>query len=86
MEQTINEVVRATALALSIIIVGVGNEDFTMMHELDADETPLYSKFVHHREKRDIVQFIPFNEFRHDSRQLACEVLEEIPRQLLSFF
>ena len=44
MEQTINEVVRATALALSIIIVGVGNEDFTMMHELDADETPLYSK------------------------------------------
>lgn len=44
MEQTVNEIVRATNMALSIIIVGVGNEDFTLMHELDADDTPLYSK------------------------------------------
>ena len=44
MEQSVNKIVRATNMALSIIIIGVGSEDFSLMHELDADETPLYSK------------------------------------------
>lgn len=33
----------------------------------------------------DIVQFVPFSEFKSDPRLLAKEVLEEIPRQFLSF-
>ena len=28
----------------------------------------------------DIVQFVPFSEFKNDARQLAKETLEEIPR------
>ena len=36
--------------------------------------------------ERDIVQFIPFNEFRYDARNLNMQVLEEIPKQLLSYF
>ena len=31
MESTIDQIVRATSLPLSIIIVGVGNEDFSAM-------------------------------------------------------
>merc|ERR1711976_369697 len=34
----------------------------------------------------DIVQFVPFSEFKNDPRLLAKEVLEEIPRQFLSYF
>ena len=44
MEKTVDEIVRATNYPLSIIIVGVGDEDFSLMHELDADEKPLFSK------------------------------------------
>jgi len=33
----------------------------------------------------DIVQFVPFSEFKHDPKLLAKEVLEEIPRQFLYF-
>ena len=32
MDPTIDQIVRATALPISIIIVGVGNEDFTAMN------------------------------------------------------
>jgi hypothetical protein len=33
----------------------------------------------------DIVQFVPFSEFKHDPKLLAKEVLEEIPHQFLTF-
>lgn len=44
MRETIDEIVRGTGLPLSIIIVGVGGEDFEAMDVLDADEVPLYSQ------------------------------------------
>lgn len=44
MPQTIDEIVRGSSMALSIIIVGVGSADFDAMNVLDADDKPLYSK------------------------------------------
>lgn len=44
MQKTIDEIVRGSSLPLSIIIVGVGEADFTSMDVLDADDEPLYSR------------------------------------------
>ena len=44
MQKTIDQIVRGSRLPLSIIIVGVGSDDFESMDILDADEEPLYSK------------------------------------------
>ena len=41
MDTTIRAIVRARNLPLSIVIVGVGNADFTSMNILDADNIPL---------------------------------------------
>lgn len=41
MPETINEIVKASVLPLSIIIVGVGTADFGNMDVLDADDEPL---------------------------------------------
>lgn len=79
MDKTIDEVVRGSELPLSIVIVGVGDADFDSMDVLDADETPLYSKKYKKYMSRDIVQFVPFREFRNDSYKLAKETLQEIP-------
>lgn len=38
MDQTKQAVVAASALPMSIIIVGVGGADFAMMEELDSDD------------------------------------------------
>ena len=43
MQKTIDQIVRGSSLPLSIIIVGVGSDDFESMDILDADEVPLYS-------------------------------------------
>lgn len=85
MQETIDEIVRGSSLPLSIIIVGVGEADFKSMDILDADDEPLYSKKYKKYMANDIVQFVPFSEFKNDPRLLAKETLEEIPRQFLSY-
>ena len=36
--------------------------------------------------QRDIVQFVPFQEFKNNTYKLAKEVLQEIPSQVTEFF
>lgn len=42
MRQTIDSIVSCTAYPLSVIIVGVGEADFSQMELLDSDEYELY--------------------------------------------
>jgi copine 5/8/9 len=45
-KQTIDEIVKASTTPLSIIIIGVGDADFSDMEMLDADNEPLVSNGV----------------------------------------
>ena len=85
MSKTVDLIVQASVLPLSIVIVGIGNENFEKMTTLDADEVPLVDKDGKHMQ-RDIVQFVPFREFNDDPLKLTEEVLEEIPEQITSYF
>jgi hypothetical protein len=82
MRETIDAIVAAGWIPLSIIIVGVGNADFGAMDILDADDRALISSRGQ-KMCRDLVQFVPFNKFadKHYSA-LAQEVLDEVPRQV----
>ena len=62
-----------------MIIVGVGNADFSGMGTLDADDEALYSTAYGKYMEADIVQFVPFNEFKHNPHLLAKETLNELP-------
>lgn len=86
MQKTIDQIVRGSTLPLSIIIVGVGSDEFANMDILDADETPLYSQRYKKYMEADIVQFVPFRDFRTNPIELAKQTLEEVPRQLLNYF
>ncbi|OUM69092.1 hypothetical protein PIROE2DRAFT_57614 [Piromyces sp. E2] len=57
MEKTKEAIIDASDVPLSIIIVGVGKDDFVNMNELDGDDKVL--KFQNKYSKRDIVQFVP---------------------------
>jgi hypothetical protein len=84
MDSTINTIISASALPLSIIIVGVGPEDFRAMRELDADGKRLSQggKVA----ARDIVQFVGFNDtVRKGPLALSEDTLKEVPGQLLQF-
>eukprot|EP00388_Colpodella_angusta_P039004 GDKK01046134.1.p1 GENE.GDKK01046134.1~~GDKK01046134.1.p1 ORF type:complete len:272 (-),score=20.61 GDKK01046134.1:137-874(-) len=90
MRETIDALVEADDAPLSIVIVGVGNNcDFEAMVELDCDGSFLQHRFPANKSRisrRDLVQFVPFRDFEHKSREsLAAEVLEEVPEQFEVF-
>ena len=58
MDKTVDLLVENCNLPLSLIIVGVGNADFTNMVRLDGDSGLYNSKGK--KASRDIVQFVPF--------------------------
>ena len=78
MGPSINSIIAASELPISIIIVGIGDADFTNMNRLDNDDGSLRDD--HNRAaRRDCVQFVPFNEFKGNYDLLAKNVLEELP-------
>lgn len=79
MQQSIDQIVRGSSNPLAIIIVGVGDADFSDMDKLDGDEEALYSGAYRKYAEADIVQFVPFNEFKHNPQLLAKETLQELP-------
>ena len=87
LEATKHSIIRASSLPMSIIIVGVGNEDFSAMEELDSDKQLL--RVGGSVAARDIVQFVELRKFVRantwDKEMLAKEVLHEIPNQLVSW-
>eukprot|EP00092_Neocalanus_flemingeri_P106493 GFUD01136651.1.p1 GENE.GFUD01136651.1~~GFUD01136651.1.p1 ORF type:complete len:613 (+),score=118.61 GFUD01136651.1:100-1938(+) len=92
LDATKNAVIHASGLPLSIIIVGVGSEDFSAMDELDSDDSLLTNNG--RTAQRDIVQFVEMQKFISGSGShyvtwnkdlLAREVLFEIPEQLVGY-
>eukprot|EP01134_Creolimax_fragrantissima_P007607 CFRG7607T1 len=83
--KTIDRIVASSTEALSIVIVGVGNADFSTMDKLDADVTPLIDSSGR-KMARDIVQFVPYREFKNKGMSSIAEVtLKEIPEQVVGF-
>ncbi len=85
LQASIDQIVKGCYHPLSIIIIGIGNEDFKNMEVLDADDIPLVSSWGETM-ARDIVQFVPFNKFSNNPVVLREEVLDELPRQVKTFF
>uniref|UniRef100_A0A8C8CUA4 Copine-2 n=1 Tax=Oncorhynchus tshawytscha TaxID=74940 RepID=A0A8C8CUA4_ONCTS len=86
MDETRHAIVQAAKLPMSIIIIGVGNADFAAMEFLDGDSSVLRS-YTGEEAVRDIVQFVPFRDFRNAPKEtLAKSVLAELPQQVTQYF
>ncbi|CAI8037851.1 Copine-1 [Geodia barretti] len=83
MPDTIRAIVRASRLPMSIIIVGVGGADFSAMDKLDCDDGLL--RYGSEVAERDIVQFVPFRDYKQSPSSLAAAVLAEVPQQLTQY-
>jgi hypothetical protein len=66
----------ASSSPLSVVIVGVGNADFSPMQFLDDNSGA----------QRDIAQCVEFNKCSHSSQALTSATLDEIPTQLTGYF
>ena len=71
------EVLRQCSEApMSVVIVGIGNADFSTMQFLDDANAG----------DKDIAQFVSFNQHSRSSVELSSETLNEIPKQLTRYF
>lgn len=84
MNKTIDCVVEGSYLPLSIIIIGIGDADFSLMEQLDSDDQLLQGSKK--TAQRDIVQFVPFNQYKGQPEELAAAVIEELPNQIVGFY
>ena len=93
LRETVDKVVECTQHPISIIIVGIGDADFTAMETLDSDEYVLVNS-QNQKARRDICQFVELSEFKEEMPdgtlvthidKLAEKVLEEVPDQLCGF-
>ncbi|KAF4077747.1 hypothetical protein AMELA_G00211500 [Ameiurus melas] len=86
MADTREAIVHASHLPMSVIIVGIGSADFSDMQMLDGDDGILRSP-KGEPVLRDIVQFVPFRNFKHGSpAALAKSVLAEVPNQVVDYY
>ncbi|XP_044333239.1 protein BONZAI 3 isoform X4 [Triticum aestivum] len=84
-QETKDSIVRASDLPLSILIVGVGNADFTQMRILDADFGKRLESSTGRVATRDIVQFVPMREVQGGQVTVVQSLLEELPGQFLEY-
>ncbi|MCQ2821364.1 MAG: hypothetical protein MJ252_29230 [archaeon] len=85
MNYTIDALVEGSFLPLSVIIIGIGDADFNNMVILDSDDAVLEDSRGK-KASRDLVQFVPFNKYKNNPNELAKQVLEEIPRQIVEYY
>ena len=83
--ETVDILVPMSKLPASIVIVGVGDSDFSNMDRLDADKHPLVSDLTGESVYRDIVQFVRYHDHTEPS-SLVEAALAEVPRQLTEYF
>jgi len=92
LDATLSSIIAASDLPMSIIIIGVGDEDFSAMEALDSDDKLLRANG--RVASRDIVQFVELRKFltnfgggqmTWNKEALAKEVLAEVPKQLVSW-
>jgi len=87
-DETIAEISKMAKanMSISIVIVGVGNEDFSNMVRLDGDDVAIAAGV------KDIVQFVKYQDVVRRSEpaqvagNLAALVLEEIPSSVVKCF
>ena len=85
MDQTTERLVRLSKMPFSAVIIGVGDGEFAEMEILDADGEVLTDP-AGNEAIRDIVQLVQYQSFAElGQRELASEVLGELPDQFVDY-
>lgn len=82
-QETVDSIVRASELPLSIIIVGVGDADFTEMKMLGAGFGKRLESSTGHVASRDIVQFARMK--KNGGQKVLQSLLDKLPGQLVEY-
>ena len=85
MEQIIDAVIESSKLPMSIIIIGVGDVVINDMKRLNGE----YGKLISSKGeelKKDIVQYVHYNDYADNIQKLTDDVLKNIPSQISEYY
>ncbi|KAI3942972.1 hypothetical protein MKW98_005484 [Papaver atlanticum] len=89
LQETIDSLVKASDLPLSVLIVGVGGADFkemeTFWQVLDADKGGRLESSSGQIASRDIVQFVPLQRLQGGEISVVHSLLAELPSKFLTY-
>ncbi len=86
-QETIDLVCTAAEDApLSIIIIGVGNRDFSAVEKLLGNETERLRDSRGIPIAREVVNFVSFKQFAGNATEVVAEALKDIPEQFVTHF
>jgi len=85
LEETIDSIIESSKYPLSIIIIGVGDIVCDDMKTLNGEDGKLISSNGEIL-KKDIVQYVHFNDYADDMNKLADAVLKYIPDQISDYY
>jgi hypothetical protein len=73
-------------LPMSIVIIGIGDENFSYMKTLDnLDEIRKHAKGDLKDHVRDITQFVSYKEFNYTVADLTAKVLDVFIKQFMDY-
>mmetsp|Transcript_16283 Transcript_16283/g.16215 ORF Transcript_16283/g.16215 Transcript_16283/m.16215 type:complete len:267 (+) Transcript_16283:818-1618(+) len=83
--QTVELLQEASKYPISVIVVGVGDADFSNMNSLDSDTGLLRANKQSDPTMRDLVQFVPYRQLMSTPQILSDKILEELPEQFETY-
>lgn len=92
-EEVIQEIKECQGLPLSMVIVGIGNKDFSFLRELAKDIDQIIPQPESKDDaqtgtslKRRLVHFVAFNDYRDSPEQLAAATLCGLPQEVVGYY
>ena len=85
LDEMIRQLIKSERYPISVCIVGVGDENFTRMLQMDSRTKPLEDKDGN-KSERDMCQFVRYNDFKDRPDKLTEYMLTVIPSQVEAYY
>ena len=85
LDEMIRQLIKSERYPISVCIVGVGDENFSRMLQMDSRTKPLEDKDGN-KSERDMCQFVRYNDFKDRPDKLTEYMLTVIPSQVEAYY
>jgi len=84
-DEMVRQLIKSERYPISVCIVGVGDENFSRMLQMDSRTKPLEDKDGY-KSKRDMCQFVRYNDFKDRPDKMTEYMLNVIPSQVEAYY